>query len=69
MFAERQYQNGLPVWLDILYRISRNTAVQKGVRVFVIVSSSLFLIEQVWSKTTHFHEIYKRINCFKTSEV
>ena len=34
MFPERQYQNGLPVYPEILYRISGNTAVQKSVRVF-----------------------------------
>ena len=45
MFSERQYQNGLPVCLEILYRVSQNTAVKKGVRIFVIVSSSLFLKE------------------------
>ena len=43
MFPERQYQNGLPVYLEILYRVSANTAVQKGVRIFLIVSSSLVL--------------------------
>ena len=45
MFPERQYQNGLAVSLEILYR-NRNTAVQKNVRnIYVIVSSSLFLKE------------------------
>ena len=36
---------------------------------FVIVSSSLFLKEQVWSKIINFHEKYIKIYCFKTSEV
>ena len=34
MFSERQYQNGLPVYLEILYRVLGNTAVQKRVRIF-----------------------------------
>ena len=34
MFPERQYQNGLPVYLEILYGVSGNTAVQKSVRAF-----------------------------------
>ena len=34
MFPERQYQNGKPVFLEILYRVSRNTAVKDGVSVF-----------------------------------
>ena len=29
MFPERQFQNGLPVWLEILYRFSQNNVVQK----------------------------------------
>ena len=45
MFPERQYQNGMPVWLKILYRVSRNTAVQKGFALFVIISCYLFLKE------------------------
>ena len=65
MFPERQYQNGLPVCLEILYTVLRKTAVQKGSVFFVIISSSLFLKEQVWSKTTHFFEKYIKINCFK----
>ena len=69
MFPERQYQNSLPVCLEILYRVSQNTAVQKGVREFVIVSSSLFLNKLVWFKMTHFYEKYIKINCFKISEV
>ena len=69
-FPERQYQKGLPVCLEILYRVSQNTAVQNGVCFFfVIVSSSLFLKEQVWSKIINFHEKYIKIYCFKTSEV
>ena len=35
---------------------------------FVIIGSSLFLKEEVWSKTTHFYEKYIKINCFKTNE-
>ena len=31
MFPERQHQNGLPVSLEILYRVSQNTAAQRGV--------------------------------------
>ena len=69
MFPERQYQNSLPVCLEILYRVSQNTAVQKGVAFFVIVSSFSFLKEQVWSKITHFYEKYIKINYFKTNEV
>ena len=34
MFPERQYQNGLPVCLEILRSVLRNTAVQKSVRIF-----------------------------------
>ena len=45
MFPERQYQNGLPVYLEILYRVLGNAAVQKGSAIFVIVSSSLVLKE------------------------
>ena len=33
MFPERQYQNHLPV--EILNRVSQNTAVQKRIRVFL----------------------------------
>ena len=42
MFPERKYQSDLFDCLEILYRVSRNTAVQKSIRVFVIVGSSLF---------------------------
>ena len=45
MFPKCQYQNGLSICLEILYRVSQNTAVQKDARVFVIISSSLFLKE------------------------
>ena len=34
MFTEHQYQNGLLVSLEILYRVSQNTAVEKDDRVF-----------------------------------
>ena len=34
MLPERQYQNGLPVCIEILYRVSQNSAVQKRVGVF-----------------------------------
>ena len=34
MFPEGQYQNGLPVYLEIWYRVSRNIAVQKCVCIF-----------------------------------
>ena len=45
MFPERLYQNGLSVCLEILYRVSQNTAVQEGVCIFVINGSSLFFKE------------------------
>ena len=45
MFPERQYKNGLLVCLETLYRVSKNTAVQKGVRFFVIDGSPLFIKE------------------------
>ena len=32
--SKRQYQNGLPVYLEILCKVSRKTAVQKRARVF-----------------------------------
>ena len=32
MFPEHQYQNDLPVCPEILYRVSQNSAVQKGIR-------------------------------------
>ena len=70
MFPECQYQNSLPICLEILYRVSQNTTVQKGVSaLFVIVSSSLFLKEYISSKVTHFYGKYIKINCFKTNEV
>ena len=41
MLRERQYQNGLPICLEIFCRVLQNTAVQKGVPIFVIVTSFL----------------------------
>ena len=70
MFPERQYQNGLSVCLEILYRVSKDTAVQKGARVFFLpafLSSSLFLKENVSSETTHFYEKYIKIHFLKTN--
>ena len=37
MFPEFQYKNGLPFCLRILHRVSRNTAVQKSIYVFLLV--------------------------------
>ena len=68
MFPDRQYQNGWRVCLEILYRDSRNTAVQKRVCVFVIISTSLFIKEKVSFKAIHFYEKYIKINCSETSE-
>ena len=34
MFPERQYQNGLPVFIKILYRVLMKIAVQKCFHVF-----------------------------------
>ena len=45
MFPESQYQKGFPICLEILYKVSRKTAVQKGSVFFVIISSCLFLKE------------------------
>ena len=45
MFLERQHQTDFPVCLEILYRVSGNTAAQKGARIFVTVRSYLFLQE------------------------
>ena len=53
MFPERQYQNALPVCLETLYKVSRKTVVQKGVRVNSYYPSvslnlqSLFLLKYV----------------------
>ena len=47
MFPECQFQNGLPVFLEILCIVLQSTAIQKGALFFVIVSSSLLLKEQV----------------------
>ena len=41
MFPEWQYQNGLPVFLEILYSVSQNTAVQKDVRIKDVRISSI----------------------------
>ena len=35
MFPKHQYQNGLPVCLEILYKVSQNTAVQKDICIFL----------------------------------
>ena len=37
MVPEFQYKNGLPFCLRILHRVSRNTAVQKSIYVFLLV--------------------------------
>ena len=37
MFPEFQYKNGLPFCLRILHRVSRNTAAQKSICVFLLV--------------------------------
>ena len=34
MFPDHQYQNDLPVFLEILYRVSQNTTAQNTVPIF-----------------------------------
>ena len=59
MFPERHYQNGFPIFLEILYRVSQNTAVQKHVSsaFFCIVIKSLFLKEKNWGSEFLSNEI------------
>ena len=45
MYPERQYQNSLPVYLEILYKVSGNTLYKRVSEFFVIVSSSVVLKE------------------------
>ena len=68
MFSEPQYQNGWLAFLEFFTEFHK-TLYKMVSAFFIIVSSSLFLKEQVWSKVTHFYEKYVKIIFFKTSEV